>query len=229
MPYTITNEAPGHEGESREFSGAAYFDVDSPVLTMRYSEVAWRTLPAVPLPADVVARYANATIAVTGFEVDVLRDLGNGATESVAAYDSYNHHYGVQLLSSAVRLSYDAFGAATGTFYGHTKVLDMEVAEGAAPPGARLAQSFVHGNGQEHRQMFHGAPPGYAQRLWSPATFVAVWKSTTGLGGPHQTSELSISIKSKSIRLIFGRIDCSRRVLEARQKTSRRNGRIRAH
>ncbi|KAH8067403.1 hypothetical protein JL721_7511 [Aureococcus anophagefferens] len=135
MPYTITNEAPGHEGESREFSGAAYFDVDSPVLTMRYSEVAWRTLPAVPLPAEVVAKYANATIAVTGFEVDVLRDLGNGATESVAAYDSYNHHYGV---------------------------LDVEVAEGAAPPGARLAQSFVHGNGQEHRQMFHGAPPAAA-------------------------------------------------------------------
>ena len=43
----------------------------------------------------------------------------------------------------------------------------------------------------------------------------AVWKSTTGLGGPGQTSELSISIKSKSIRLTFGRIDCSRRVLEA--------------
>ena len=37
----------------------------------------------------------------------------------------------------------------------------------------------------------------------------AVWKPTTGLGGPHQVSELSISIKSKSIRLIFGRIDCS--------------------
>ena len=189
MPYTITNEAPGHEGESREFSGAAYFDVDSPVLTMRYSEVAWRTLPAVPLPADVVAKYANATIAVTGFEVDVLRDLGNGATESVAAYDSYNHHYGVQLLSSAVRLSYDATGAATGTFYGHTKVLDMEVAEGAAPPGARLAQSFVHGNGQEHRQMFHGAPPGYAQRLWSPATFVVTpmqISTNDGDGDPGQ-------------------------------------------
>ena len=42
----------------------------------------------------------------------MLRDLGNGETESVAAYDSYNHHYGVQLLSSAVRLSYDAAGAA---------------------------------------------------------------------------------------------------------------------
>ena len=56
-----------------------------------------------------------------------------------------------------------------------------------------------------------------------------VWKSTTGLGGPHQTSELSISVRSKSIRLIFGRIDCPRRALEARQKISCRNGRIRAH
>ena len=53
-----------------------------------------------------------------------------------------------------------------------------------------------------------------------------VWIPPTGLGGPHQTSELSISVKSKSIRLIFGRIDCSRQVLEARQKASRR---IRSH
>ena len=59
---------------------------------------------------------------------------------------------------------------------------------------------------------------------WEP-----VWKSTTGLGGPHQTSELSISVTSKSIRLIFGRIDCSRRVLEAKPKRLRRNGRIREH
>ena len=41
-----------------------------------------------------------------------------------------------------------------------------------------------------------------------------------------QTSELSISVTSKSIRLIFGRIDCSRRCLEAEPKSSRRNGRI---
>ena len=31
-----------------------------------------------------------------------------------------------------------------------------------------------------------------------------VWNSTTGLGGPDQTSEFSSSVKSKSIRLIFG-------------------------
>ena len=45
----------------------------------------------------------------------------------------------------------------------------------------------------------------------------AVWIASTGLGGPHQTSELSISANSKSIWLIFGRIDCSRRVLEAQK------------
>ena len=48
-------------------------------------------------------------------------------------------------------------------------------------------------------------------------------------GGPHQTSELSISVTSKSIWLIFGRIDCSRCVLEARRESSRRNRRIRSH
>ena len=53
---------------------------------------------------------------------------------------------------------------------------------------------------------------------------VAAWKSTAGSGGP---SNLSFSITSKS--LIFGRIDRSRRVLEAQPKRWRRNGRIRAH
>jgi magnesium-transporting ATPase (P-type) len=59
--------------------------------------------------------------------------------------------------------------------------------------------------------------------------FIPVPNSTSGLGGPDQTSEFSSSVKSKSIRLIFGRIDCSRRVLEARLKKLRQNCRIRSH
>ena len=55
-----------------------------------------------------------------------------------------------------------------------------------------------------------------------------VWKSTTGLGRPDQTLKFSSSAKSKSIRLIFGRIDCSRRVLEAQRKCLCQNGRMRA-
>jgi hypothetical protein len=56
-----------------------------------------------------------------------------------------------------------------------------------------------------------------------------VWKSTTGLGRPDQTLKFSSSVKSKSTRLIFGRIDCSHRVLEAQRKCSCQNIRILAH
>ena len=59
---------------------------------------------------------------------------------------------------------------------------------------------------------------------WEPS-----WKSTSGMDASSKTSNLSISVKSKSIRLIFGRIDCSRRVLEVQPKSLHRNGRIREH
>jgi hypothetical protein len=57
----------------------------------------------------------------------------------------------------------------------------------------------------------------------------SAWKSTAGSGRPGQTSELSSSAKSKSFWLIFGRIDRSRRALEAQHENSRQNIRIRAH
>ena len=59
--------------------------------------------------------------------------------------------------------------------------------------------------------------------------FHAVWKSTAGLGRPDQTLQHGSSAKSKSIRLIFGRIDRSRRALEARRNYLCENIRIRAH
>ena len=46
---------------------------------------------------------------------------------------------------------------------------------------------------------------------------------------PHQTSELSSSVTSTSIRLMFGRIDGARRGLEARRKSPVRTVRVRAH
>ena len=69
------------------------------------------------------------------------------------------------------------------------------------------------------------SPPGVRDDV-DADWFGAVWKPTAGLGGPDQTSEFSSSIKSKSIRLIFGRIDGSRRVFEAQSKSLRRNCRI---
>merc|ERR1711907_828549 len=142
---------------------------------MKYSEVAWRTLPPVDLPAAIVHKYRNSSMAVTGFEVDVLRfNNATGKTESVPAYQSYNHHYGVGLHSTAVRMLVDEHGQAMGPDMGHGKILEFAVRSDVDPPPADaiLAQSFVHGNGQEHRNMFHGAPPGYAQPIYAPGTFV---------------------------------------------------------
>ena len=60
-------------------------------------------------------------------------------------------------------------------------------------------------------------------KLSNAGTLTAVWIPTTGFGGPHQSEELSSSVKSTSIRLIFGRIACSRRVLGAQRKGPNRS------
>mmetsp|Transcript_13487 Transcript_13487/g.46293 ORF Transcript_13487/g.46293 Transcript_13487/m.46293 type:complete len:217 (-) Transcript_13487:4-654(-) len=75
-----------------------------------------------------------------------------------------------------------------------------------------------------------GAATGASSLLFAAlgAARVAVPDSTTGPGLPHQTSELARSVESKSMRLIFGRVDGSRRALEAEPKKSRRSGRVRA-
>jgi hypothetical protein len=99
---------------------------------------------------------------------------------------------------------------------------------GAFPPTPLLASLSGHGapdalgNAHDIADVSHfglprpGLPGDVAFRFVRlPESFTAVWKSTSELGRRGQTSELSISVKSTSIRLIFGRIDCSRRVLEA--------------
>ena len=58
----------------------------------RYAGVVWRVLPPVSLPVEVVQRYNGSAMAVTGFEVDVVRRPAGGDV-SVPNYQSYNHHY----------------------------------------------------------------------------------------------------------------------------------------
>ena len=39
MKYVVSNPAPRHEGASQSFASSSYFEVDSPTLSMQYSEV----------------------------------------------------------------------------------------------------------------------------------------------------------------------------------------------
>ena len=94
------------------------------------------------------------------------------------------------------------------------------------PPGLSAAPGPL-------RDLLEGLLAPEAARLSAAAAlgspWLAVWKSTSELGHPHQTSERSSSVTSTSIRLIFGRIDCSRRVLEAQRKCLCQNIRLRSH
>ncbi|EGB09843.1 hypothetical protein AURANDRAFT_63060 [Aureococcus anophagefferens] len=98
-----------------------------------------------------------------------------------------------------------------------------------APPPPKAPESTPPRSGAwsiaESADLFHGGgrpqAGGYTSR--------AVWKSTAGFGRPDHTLKFLSSVKSTSIRLIFGRIDCSHRVLEVQPKSLRQNIRIRAH
>ena len=87
-PYRIANAAAANPNKSFGFRGR-YFELESPMITSKYSQVFWRGLGVVPLPADVVKEYDGKIMAITGFEVDVLRNTSKGV-ERVPCYESYN-------------------------------------------------------------------------------------------------------------------------------------------
>jgi len=114
----------------------------------------------------------------------------------------------------------------------------LHAATGAARGDARCAYALARWHRRLPHPLLPAAPGCDVDLPAAPAPLdldgpclapTAVWKSTSGMDASSKTSNLSSSIESKSIRLILGRIDRSRRVLEAPQKASRRNGRIRAH
>ena len=80
MPHNVA-----HRGE--------YIDAYSPTLSTVYGEVFWTMMAETPLPADFVRRFANKTVAITGYECDSVRILPNGTEQHVPIYDQYNHHH----------------------------------------------------------------------------------------------------------------------------------------
>eukprot|EP01045_Picozoa_sp_COSAG04_P034121 COSAG04_NODE_7339_length_1144_cov_23.942880_1_plen_89_part_00 len=68
-----TDYGTRYPGSQRE-----YFEVYAGPISTRYGEVFWRGLPSVPLPEDIVKRFDNRTIAITGYEQDQVIKGENG-------------------------------------------------------------------------------------------------------------------------------------------------------
>ena len=90
---------------ARAAADSSSFTVYSEPIELRYGEVHNRMQGELPLPPDVVARYAQdgaPAMAITSFEMDMVRiDKDTGNETRVPLYESYLHHYILDMGSSA--------------------------------------------------------------------------------------------------------------------------------
>lgn len=158
-----------------------YFDVYSPPIRSQYAQVFWSMMEPVPLPEEIVRRFANKTIAITGYEADQVMKTPQGDVP-VPITHAYNHHYVAWLNSEHAELREfavpkHATGADHSMAHGGTKywkaarLPSAPVVKGAAGQQIPMSTVFSEANGGEYRGSYHGYPKGYAQLLYSPATF----------------------------------------------------------
>lgn len=172
--YKISN---GNSLSNASFStdyDAEYFEVFSPVIRTRYSEVYWKMQDAVPLPDSVRERLKGKVIAITGYEADQVKLNG----ESVPITYAYNHHYSAWLLNSdkvelVNRGTSERATRRMGLDHGseqHWVSQLLREDDDDSNSEIPLTQLFSEGNGGESRMSFHGYPKGYGQLIESPTT-----------------------------------------------------------
>jgi len=151
---------------------AEYFDLYSPPIQTVYGEVFWTMMDPIPLPADIVARFANKTIAIVGYEVDQVYREATGDVP-VPIIWAYNHHYEAYLLGahSSLDLVKSTDQMAMGRNHGASSFYEIRSTNPNKLSTIPDGQFFSEGNGGEFRKSFHGYPDGFAQLLNSPTTF----------------------------------------------------------
>ena len=159
--------------------GHEYFDVWSPELATRYAEVWWHDMGKQALPKEIVARFANKTIAITGYEMDMVMvqptgQPGAAQDVSVPINWAYNHHYEAWITGRYSALEKNEHPDLSDTSHhgGPPKLVVTETPDATEALGAIPASAwFSEGNGGESRKSFHGYPDGYAQLIGSPESW----------------------------------------------------------
>ena len=148
-------------------SSMEYFDVYSPPITSRYGDVYWTMMDPVKLPQKIIDRFADKTIAITGYEMNqyIIKD---GIETQVPITWAYNHHYLAYLLDKNTQLvkvnhtnsnDHGQFNHGAGELW--------EIQPNLKKDGIPTSQFFSEANGGESRQSFHGYPKHRAIALFS--------------------------------------------------------------
>ena len=118
--YTLS-QTPGAKGTKEKYPTRFFdypremlsFDVYSPPITQLYSQVFWKGLDPVDLPANIVKRFAGKGMAVCGFEMDQVRQVKDASGKltdvSVPINAVYNHHFESNMVGSGARFEKVSF------------------------------------------------------------------------------------------------------------------------
>jgi len=137
-----------------------YFEVLSETISLDYAEVFWAPMAPIPIPVD------TNKLHITGYEMDIVRELDDGSTEQVAEYEIYNHHLvlhfrGTRQDGSKPELLPRAKHESGGMHGALFRLSETETEDGETIG----LQSFV---GAEQRGTFAYTPKGYAWTLDRP-------------------------------------------------------------
>jgi len=158
-----------------------YFEVYSPPITSLYSQVFWTRLPTIDLPADIVDRFKDKTMAVVGFEMDQVRRTDDGDV-SIPINVAYNHHFESTMIGNGAHFERIEVTGPNDPRVPHTMghrrpneseawIVVPDPEREARAGGAPSSVGFGAANGGEYRKSFHGYAPGYAQLIQAPEQF----------------------------------------------------------
>lgn len=159
-----------------------FIEVHSYNISNHYSEVFWTMQPPVALPADFVARFKGKVVALTGYEVDIVRVGADGSEVHVPLFDVYDHHHCAYVHGAASQLvdvgpagserTVDGHGSYGGRWEARPKPLTSAEKKKADPHSRIPTGAFlVDGNGGEFRMSLHGTAKGSAMLVQSPELF----------------------------------------------------------
>ncbi|CAD7924459.1 unnamed protein product [Amoebophrya sp. A25] len=98
--YELRDEAVHFETDFGK-RGMQFFDAVSPVIETRYGEVFWTDFGNLELPQNIIEKFKNGAIAITGYEHNQV--FADDPSISVPFSWAYNHHYVVWMTADPMQ------------------------------------------------------------------------------------------------------------------------------